>query len=379
MRIGIDISTVLNHGQDIGAGRYIINLLKGLFEIDKENTYILAGRYITSEHLPAIYNLKSNYPDSKIKFKLYGTTQRKLNLWNRLRLPIELSGFNADLLHCPDFLIPPTLNKNIILTIHDLSFIRFPQFNFPWFVKKYTIEVKRNAKRAKKIIAVSQSTKDDIVSFLDISPDKVSVTYEAADTFFRKLSSKEKKKEVLEKYSIAKKYILSVGTIEPRKNFTTLIKAFNIVKKRNVGFDYKLVIAGRTGWKSEATYTEREASPYKDDILFIGRVSDEDLLQIYNQAELFVFPSVFEGFGLPVLEAMSCGLPVISSNCSSLKEIAGNVGILVTPDDCREISKQISYILKNEKTKEELKKKSLIQAKKFSWAKTAKKTLDVYK
>ncbi|GAG96425.1 unnamed protein product, partial [marine sediment metagenome] len=258
MKIGIDISTVLNHGQDIGAGRYIINLLKGLFEIDRENTYILAGRYITSEHLPTIYNLKSNYPDSKIEFKLYGTTQEKLNLWNKFRFPpLELSGFRADMLHCPDFLIPPTTNKNIILTIHDLSFIRFPQFNFPWFIEKYTIEVKRNAKRAKKIIADSQSTKDDIVNFFNISPDKVNVVYLAADTFFRKLSSKEKRKETLKKYSIGKKYILSVGTIEPRKNFTTLIKAFNIVKKRSAGFNYKLVIAGRTGWKSEATYTER--------------------------------------------------------------------------------------------------------------------------
>jgi len=288
MRIAIDVSTVLNHGQDIGAGRYIINLLKGLFEIDRENTYVLTGRYVTNENLQAIYNLKSGYPDNKIELKLYRTTQKKLDLWNKLRFPpIELLRVKADLLHCPDFLIPPTLNKNIILTIHDLSFIRFPQFNFPWFIKKYTIEVKRNAKRAKKIIAVSQSTKNDIVNFFNISPDKISVTYEAADNFFRKLPGKEKKKEVLKKYNIDKKYILSVGTIEPRKNFTTLIKAFNAAK-RSAGFNYKLVIAGRTGWKSEATYREKEASPYKDDILFTGKVSDEDLLQIYNQAELFV-------------------------------------------------------------------------------------------
>ncbi len=379
MRIAIDVSTVLNHGQDIGAGRYIINLLKGLFEIDKKNTYILTGRYITDEHLPAIYNLKSNYPDSKIKFKLCGTTQRKLNLWNRLRLPIELSGFNADLLHCPDFLVPPTLNKNIILTIHDLSFIRFPQFNFPWFIKKYTSEVKRNAKRAKKIIADSQSTKDDIVNFFNISPDKVNVVHLAADTFFRKLPGKEKRKGVLKKYNIDKKYILSVGTIEPRKNFTALIKAFNAAKKRSADFNYKLVIAGRTGWKSEATYRERETSPYRDDILFTGKVSDEDLLQIYNQAELFVFPSVFEGFGLPVLEAMSCGLPVISSDCSSLKEVIGDAGILAPPDDIEQIQEHILNIAENKNLKESLGEKSLIQARKFTWVKTAKKTLDVYK
>ncbi len=379
-RIGIDISTLLNHGPDIGAGRYIINLVRNLLEIDNKNTYVLTGRYTSTEYLEIAYNLKKDFENNKIELKFYGTPQKKLDLWNRLKFPpIEFLGFKADILHCPDYLIPPTLNKNIVLTIHDLAFVRFPQFNFDWFIKKYTIEVKRNAKRAKKIIADSQSTKNDIVNFFNINPSKVSVVHLAADAFFRKLPSKEKRKGVLKKYNIDKKYILSVGTIEPRKNFTTLIKAFNIAKKRNAGFGYKLVIAGRTGWKSEATYTEREASPYKDDILFIGKVSDEDLLQIYNQAELFVFPSVFEGFGLPVPEAMSCGLPVISSNCSSLKEIAGNAGILVTPNDYKEISKQISDILKNEKLKEELKKKSLIQAKKFTWTKTAEKTLDIYK
>ncbi|MBU4313813.1 MAG: glycosyltransferase family 4 protein [Actinobacteria bacterium] len=379
-RIGIDISTLLNHGPDIGAGRYIINLVRNLLEIDNKNTYVLTGRYTSTEYLEIAYNLKKDFENNKIELKFYGTPQKKLDLWNRLKFPpIEFLGFKADILHCPDYLIPPTLNKNIVLTIHDLAFIRFPQFNFPWFIKKYTIEVKRNAKRAKKIIADSQSTKNDIVNFFNINPSKVSVVRLAADAFFRKLPSKEKGKGVLKKYNIDKKYILSVGTIEPRKNFTTLIKAFNIAKKRNAGFGYKLVIAGRTGWKSEATYTEREASPYKDDILFIGKVSDEDLLQIYNQAELFVYPSLFEGFGLPPLEAMSCGLPVISSNCSSLKEIAGNAGILVTPNDYKEISKQISDILKNEKLKEELKKKSLIQARKFNWTKTAEKTLDIYK
>ncbi|MCG2791721.1 MAG: glycosyltransferase family 4 protein [Actinomycetia bacterium] len=379
-RIGIDISTLLNHGPNIGAGRYIINLVRNLLEIDNKNTYVLTGRYTSTEYLEIAYNLKKDFENNKIELKFYGTPQKKLDLWNRLKFPpIEFLGFKADILHCPDYLIPPTLNKNIVLTIHDLAFIRFPQFNFPWFIKKYTIEVKRNAKRAKKIIADSQSTKNDIVNFFNINPSKVSVVRLAADAFFRKLPSKEKGKGVLKKYNIDKKYILSVGTIEPRKNFTTLIKAFNIAKKRNAGFGYKLVIAGRTGWKSEATYTEREASPYKDDILFIGKVSDEDLLQIYNQAELFVYPSLFEGFGLPPLEAMSCGLPVMASDSSSLKEVVGDAGILVPSEDHREISRQILYVLKNEKLKEELKKKSLIQARKFNWTKTAEKTLDVYK
>jgi len=379
MRIGIDISTVLNHGQDIGAGRYITNLVKNLLKIDKKNTYVLTGRYITDEYLYIIKNLKSKFASNKIEFKLYKTTQKKLNLWNRLRFPpIELMGFKADLLHCPDYLIPPTLNKIIILTIHDLAFIRFPQFNFDWFIKKYTKEVRRNTRLAKKIIADSKSTKDDIIKFFKIDPAKVKVVYLASDSQFKKLANQEKDKKVLKKYGIDKKYILSAGTIEPRKNYPTLIKAFNYIKHNNNDFNYRLVIVGRTGWKSEATYRERELSPYKDDILFIGRVSDKELVQIYNQAEIFVYPSFFEGFGLPPVEAMSCGLPVIASDSSSLKEVVGNAGILVPSEDYREISKQISYILKNEKIKKKLKEKSLKQAQKFSWEKTARKTLNIY-
>ena len=379
MRIGIDISTVLNHGQDIGAGRYITNLVKNLLKIDKKNTYVLTGRYITDEYLYIIKNLKSKFASNKIESKLYKTTQKKLEVWNRLRFPpIELMGFKADLLHCPDYLIPPTLNKIIILTIHDLAFIRFPQFNFDWFIKKYTKEVKRNARLAKKIVAASKSTKDDIIKFFKIDPAKVKVVYLASDSRFKKLANQEKDKEVLKKYGIDKKYILSVGTIEPRKNYSTLIKAFNYIKHNNNNFNCKLVIVGRTGWKSEATYRERELSLYKDDILFIGRVSDKDLVQIYNQAEIFVYPSLFEGFGLPPVEAMGCGLPVIASDSSSLKEVVGNAGILIPPDDFKEISKQISYILKNEKITKELEEKSLKQAKKFSWEKTARKTLNIY-
>ncbi|PIU29466.1 MAG: glycosyltransferase family 1 protein [Candidatus Hydromicrobium americanum] len=380
MRIGIDISTILNHGQDIGAGRYIINLVRNLLKIDKENTYVLTGRYTSTEYLEIAYNLKKDFENNKIELKLYRTPQKKIDLWNRFKFPpIEFLGFKADILHCPDYLIPPTLNKNIVLTIHDLAFIRFPEFNFDWFIKKYTGEVKKNAYISRKIIADSKSTRNDIVRFFKIDPAKIEVVYLAAENLFKKLPEKEKDRSVLKKYKIDKKYILSVGTIEPRKNFIALIKAFNHIKQKNTSFDYKIVIAGRTGWKSEATYEEREKSPYREDILFIGRVPDQDLVQIYNQAELFVYPSLFEGFGLPPLEAMSCGLPVIASNCSALREVVGDAGILIPPNNHKEISKQILYVLKNEKIIEELKEKSLNQAKKFNWVKTAQKTLDVYK
>ncbi len=379
LRIGIDISTLLNHGPDIGAGRYIINLVRNLLKIDKKNTYILTGRYISTDYLEVIDSLRKEFPDSRIELKFFNTSQKKLDLWSGFKFPpLELAGFKVDILHCPDYLIPPTLNRNIILTIHDLAFMRYPEFNFDWFIKKYTRVVQKNARTAKMIIADSLSTKKDIIEFFKINPSKVEVIYLAADKIFKKLSEYEKDKNVLKKYKINKKYILSVGTIEPRKNFITLIKAFNNIKQKYSVFDYKLVIVGRTGWKSEATYAEKDNSPYREDILFPGRVPDEDLVQIYNQAELFAYPSLFEGFGLPPLEAMSCGLPVIASNTSSLKEVIENAGILVKAGDENELGNKILSIIKNMEIKEKLKEKSLAQVKKFSWEETAQKTINLY-
>ena len=379
MRIGIEVSTVLDHGHDIGAGRYIINLVKNLLALDKKNIYVLTGRHQTNKNLSIFYDLKSNFSGNKVELKFFKTGARRLRSWDRLRFPpLEMLGLKTDMLHCPDYMIPPTLSKNIILTIHDLGFIRFPEFNFDWFIKKYTREVRRNASLSKKIIADSASTANDIMEFFKTDPGKVEVVHLAADTIFKKLHKKELDPGIIKKFGIDKKYIFSVGTIEPRKDFPTLIRAFNQVKEMGDNFDCKLVIAGRTGWKSEATYRERELSKYTDDILFAGKVSDTELIQLYNQAELFIYPSLFEGFGLPPLEAMSCGLPVILSDTSSLKEIAGSAAVLVKPGDAAGIRRAIIKIISDPAFRKVLSGNSIAQAARFNWKKTAQKTLELY-
>ena len=406
MRIGIDISTILNHGKDIGAGRYIMNLLKHLFEIDRDDTFVLAARYTTNDYLYLIDEIKSYYnnPDKaasikeaggnknianakavgrnkgSLKFKLFKTTQRKMDIWDRLGFPpLEFMGFFADVFHCPDFLIPPTLNKKIILTIHDLAFMRFPQFNFDWFINKYKRLVKKNSRHAKKIIAVSASTKNDIISYFNTESEKIPVIYEAADQSFKKLKSGKIDKGVLEKFKITKKFILTVGTIEPRKNYVTLIKAFNLLKSFPECPDLQLVIAGRTGWKSEPVFAEYHDSPYKDDIILTGRLGDDDLLQLYNMAELFVFASVFEGFGLPVIEAMQCGLAVLASNTSSIPEIVSDKNMLFDALDPNQIAGMILKVLNDENLRQQFASKSIERAGHFSWKKTARQTLEVYR
>ena len=405
MNTGIDISTVLNFGVKVGSGRYIINLLNGLFFLagesqkqtltGKENmesfpedskqptdkiSFTLTGRYSDDSNIRHIEDLVSQYPGLNIKLKLFKYPQDRIENWDKRGFPpIELKGFKADILHCPDYIIAPSINKNIILTIHDLSFYRFPEFNFDWFIKKYQAMVLKNAERAKIIIADSMSTRQDIIDFMKIDPQKIKVVYLAADKKFRVLPLSEQRGEALEKFNISKKFILSVGTIEPRKNFKTLIRAFNIFKKSyDSSKDWQLVIAGKTGWKSEETFDEYKKSPYHDEIIFTGETNDEDLVQLYNQAALFVYPSFFEGFGLPVLEAMSCGLPVIATDTSSIPEVYPNKEFLLDPLDEETMAQKINLVLTDAGKREDLIKFSIENAKKFSWENTARQTMQIY-
>jgi len=390
MRIGIDISTVLNHGKDIGAGRYITNLIRSLFEIDDKNTYVLAGRYITDENLHIAEDLKTLYEnignskkpgsEGKIELKLFKTTQKKLDASNRAGFPpLEMKGFHADILHCPDYMIPPTFNKKIILTIHDLAFMRFPHFNFEWFIKKYQRLVLKNSRIAKNILASSDSTRNDIIRYFNTDPGKVHTVYLAAEKLFKKLAPGEIDRNLLKKLGINKRFILSVGTIEPRKNYVTLIKAFNHIKEAHKDFSHQLVIVGKTGWLSEAAYAEFEQSPYKSQIIFLGRLPDAELVQLYNMADIFVYPSIFEGFGLPVVEAMQCGLAVLASNTSSIPELIHDRHLLFNPADEGEIAHKILEYTGNEIKRKEAAAKCQGFASKFNWKKTAEKTLEVYK
>lgn len=372
MKIGIEISTLVNHGHDIGAGRYTFNLVESLLSIGSQDEYVLVARALNDKHIHKI----SSWEKYKAKIKLFKTSQKKLNAWDRLSFPpYELLGFRADVFHCPDFMIPPAFNSNIVLTIHDLAFVRFPEFNFDWFIKKYTKQVKANARRAKKIIAVSRSTKNDIVNFFGIPAAKISVIYQAADSIFQKMDKPDS--SVLDRYDIGREYILSVGTVEPRKNYPLLINAFAKIKPDHPKL--KLAIVGRTGWKSEPSYKAREDNPYKQDILFLGKLDDHDLAHLYNQAKAFVYPSLFEGFGLPVLEAMSCGSAVIAAHTSSIPEVVGQGGMLIPPNNSQDLSAAIHKVLSDTHFRQELSKKALLQAKKFSWADNARQSLELYR
>jgi len=380
LKIILDISTLINHGQDIGAGRYILNLIRGLFSIDDGNKYILFGAYSDNRYLHLAYKLKNQFDDADISFKFIRLSPRMHKVYERLRFPpLEIMGLNADVLHAMDYAIAPTFNKNIVLTIHDLAFMRFPESNFKWFIEKYSRTVRKNANTAARILASSHSTADDIQKYFDIKSKKIDAVHLAAEPAFRVLAPNEIDCTVLDCKGISRPYLFSVGTIEPRKDFITLIKAYGLARDRDPGLKHQLVIAGRTGWKSEAIYEAGEKSKYAGDIIFTGRLTDRELIQLYNQAELFVYTSIFEGFGFPPLEAMSCALPVIASDSSSISEVVSDAGIMVKPGDAEGFAENIIRALNDKKLLEKLRQKSLARAKDFSWENTAKKTLSAYR
>lgn len=380
MKIGIEVSTVLNFGTRMGAGRYINNLIKNLLKSNNNDEFIFTGYHASNEHMHIFEDFLKNNPQKNIKASFYPVSQKQLEKLGRKKFPaIEIRGFKSDILHCPDYIIPPTFNKNIVLTIHDMSFFRFPEFNFEWFVRKYQKMVSQNAKKAKMIIADSQSTKRDIIEYLGTEPSKIRVVYLASEDIFRILDEDDIDIKVMQKYGINCNFILSVGTIEPRKNFKTLIMAFDLLKKKYKFKNLKLVIAGKTGWKSEETFDFYNSSRNKADIIFTGEISDYDLVQLYNMASLFVYPSIFEGFGFPVLEAMSCGLPVIASETSSIPEVLQHPDLLFKPFDEKEICLKMDEILSNDNLSAYIRKQCLTNSGKFSWSKTAAETLDVYR
>lgn len=360
MRIGIDISQLAFPGT--GVSVYTQNLIESLKKLDTENEFIFFFSSLRQ---------KSPVPESK-NFKFPPLFLEVL--WNRLHvLPVERFIGKIDLFHTSDWLEPPAQCPKVT-TIHDLTVLKYPES----FSKKGGHDIVENMKRkleivkkeSKLIIAVSESTKRDIVQLLGIPESRIRVIYEAANDIFNNKLTKDNLENVKEKYGIEGKYILAVGTREPRKNLQRVLEAHDLLISKHP--DIQLVIVGKYGWGEDQSSIINNQSSIK----LLGYVPREDLPALYSGAEAFVYPSLYEGFGLPVLEAMASGCPVVTSNVSSLPEIAGDGAILVSPQKSDQIRDGIEEAIKNRET---LIAKGKKRARDFSWEKTAKETLNVYK
>lgn len=372
MKIAFDISQIIYEGT--GVANYTKNLIENLVKLDQEEFILFGSSFRKFSNLSKFYKRLKN-SGKKIEDQFFHIPQTILNkLWNSLHiLTIENLIGDIDILHSSDWIQPPTKAKKIT-TIHDLVIYKYPEVSDPNIITTQKKRLSWVKKECDYIIADSFSTKADIVNILKISPEKIEVIYPGVDDSF-KIEQRDKIEKVKQKYNIAGDYILSVGTIEPRKNLKKVLDAFEYFSNHSLvtslNKPIELVLVGKSGW-GEDIELPRYARK-------VGYVDEELLPALYSGALMFVYPSLYEGFGLPILEAMKCGVPVITSNRGSLKEIAENAALYVDPQDERDIGSKIVQLFVDNNLKKGLQGEGLTQAKKFNWDETAKKTLSLYR
>jgi len=373
MRVGIDYTTAAR--QRAGIGRYTRELVTALLELESAHQYIIfaaTGGLDTGSWKLETERLRASstqYPVSGIQFRTLPLSDDWLaRLWHRLRLPIPVETITGPLniFYSPDFVLPPTRRTTrTLLTVHDLSFLRYPEAFVPSLRRYLEHVVPRSIARADLVLADSAHTRSDIVSLLGVSPDKVQVLYSGVHLHFQLQPEPGEAERIRARYDLGKRpYILSVGTLQPRKNYVRLIRAYARLTP-----DAQLVIAGGRGWLYQNILAEAER--HGDRVRILGFVDDADLPALYRNAALFAFPSLYEGFGLPVLEALACGVPVVCSNGSSLPEIAGDAALLVDPFDTDGLAEAMAHMLEDADLRREMIARGLARAARFTWEQAA--------
>jgi glycosyltransferase involved in cell wall biosynthesis len=404
MRIAIDATPIgVNTDDKGGVYHYILNLLLSLHKIDDDNDYVLFFNLFRKRHLKAFKKVASIL-DGKDNFKIR-LSRFPQRIWRPLHLPINIFIGSVDIFHGLYSDLPTVAGCKTVVTVHDLRTIVTEESSYheQWFqilkqadgdvqakLKGYNqrLAFRRHRresmpdsmKRADKIIAVSEYTKQTMMQTCNIPEEKIAVVYHGISSCFTPVKDKQLIKKAMDKYGIRNRYLLYVGKLDPLKNLERLLEAFAEIRKKSATLgDYELVLAGPKTWFSEVLKYRMTKSGLDRDIIMTDYVKDEDLPLLYSGAELFVFPSLFEGFGIPPLEAMACGCPVIASNVCSLPEVLGQAALFVNPYSVEEIVEVISTVLSNPSLRGEFQNKGITHAKQFSWEETAKRTLRVYK
>lgn len=367
MHIAIDAHSV---GAGLGGNEtYATNLIEALAEIDSRNRYTL---YVTKNN--AIERFADRWPNFDVRQTLPHTPLVRIPV----TLSVELRRRPVDILHV-QYTSPPLAPCPVINTIHDLSFEHLPKTFKRRSWRQMRLTIRRSAQTAAHIITDSDFSRDDILRTYKLSPDRVTATPLAASTKFKPVEDFDEIARVHQRYGIAGDYILTVGSIQPRKNLPRLIRAFAaLCREGNIRPLPKLVIVGKRGWLYEETLDTAENSEVKDRILFTDYVPENDLPALYSGATCFVYPSYFEGFGIPPLEAMRCGTPTITGNRTCFPEIIGDGGLMVDPFDERAILEAILKIFSDSTLRMELRERGIRRANLFDWKETARQTLRVY-
>lgn len=352
-----------------GIGNYITNLISELALLDLENKYII---YASAKNKQFYETSNRNFIVKDIG--IMGRNKFLRILWEQLVLPIKSLIIRADILFSPGFVCPFIKTSKNVLVIHDMTFFSHPQVHT--FFKRiyFPFMIKRSIARSEKIISVSYNTKNEILKYSTAIKDDIVVTHLAANNISN-IEIGDEKGFLEKKYNINGDFLLFVGMIEPRKNINLIIEALEEINDSEI----KFVVVGQKGWMIKDLYEKISEKKLEDRILFTGFVPDDELQIFYKNAKIFLYPSLYEGFGIPVLEAMSAGCCVITSNISSLPEVAGDAAILINPTKVEELKDAIDLLLSNDNLRNELIIKGFENCKKFSWKNTAEQTLNVFR
>lgn len=371
MHIGIDAHAI--GARQGGNETYIRNLIRALAEIDSANRYTI---YLANKQAAAEWRAAwaARFPNFQVRLLLPPTPLVRVPVW----LAFELRQRPVDVLHV-QYTAPPFCAAPIVATIHDLAFEHLPETFTRRGAMQLKLTVRRTARQAARVATVSEFSRQDILRTYRLPPEKVVVTYNGIEPHFSPaLHSADEAVAVRRQFNIARAYLLAVGSLQPRKNLVRLIRAYARLRQQNESFTPQLVIVGRKLWLAREVFAEVKQHPWAEDVILTGYVRDEDLAALYRHAAAFVYPSLFEGFGLPPLEAMACGTPVVTSNTSSLPEVVGDAALLIDPYDEQALTRALLQITNDQALRARLRAQGIIQARKFTWRAAAEQTLQLY-
>lgn len=368
--IAIDYTPAYEQGG--GIGRYVRELVAALARQDHVANYRLFVAGATPGDLPAAFAPNFVWRPTRL------SPHWLARIWHRASLPVPVELFTGavDLFHATDFVLPPVRPRaRTLLTVHDLSFVRVPEVASPRLKAYLDRVVPQSIRRADHVLADSQATKDDLIALYNTPADKITVLLSGVGACFRRTDDLISM-TTRSRFGLQRPFIFSIGTVQPRKNYGRLIHALAQLRRKD--YDLDLVIVGGRGWLEDPIHQTVRDIHMEDHVHFIGFADEADLPALYSAAECLAFPSLYEGFGFPVLEAMACGTPVVTSNVSSLPEIAGDAALIVDPYDTDAIAHAIQRLLDDTTLRNQLIEKGYARVGRFSWDESARKLRQIY-
>ncbi len=364
--------------QKTGVGRYTFELASALAQISQSPELVFFYGTHWSKHIKTTAVINANRRYGKIRNTGSRFVSADLKRWIRQTIfKIGILAYRADLFHATNY-VAPAFDGTVIVTVHDLSFLRYPEAHPPERLAWLSKGLPDTLKRAGRIIVDSQFTKNELISLLDVQSERITVVYLGASQEYRPKDNDELSLKLKEFDLEPKGYILSVGTLEPRKNILSLLQAYELLPD-SLKTRWPLVVVGMQEWKEQNISRHIEALTQSGNIRALGYIPDDKLTYVYAGAAIFIYPSLYEGFGLPPLEAMASGVPVIASNRSSLPEVVGDSGVLIDPEDIDSLAQAIDSLLNDREKHDRMVEKGLKQAKKFTWKECAENTFSVYR